>query len=182
MWLAKYPIVALLLYPVLLLAGTAWIYFYGDIYAMRFEHFDPRDTLSTIYYLLFCIAQGENNRWMLARERGIQGSSILFGLFVDFSGAAANVFGFVWIIAYGYDHGWPPAVGLYVFGWLVMTAAGTILSYIVWSIRRRFLPLQLIGVDSRHAGDWAVFWIAGTIGLWPLAFALMRQVSWFGFV
>lgn len=192
MWSAKYPIFAILLYPVLVLAGAAWIYFYGDIYAMRFEHFVPRDTVSTIYYLLFCVAQGENNRWMLARKRGIRGSSIRFGLFVDFTGTAALVFGFVWIISYGYDHGWPPAVGLYLFSWFVMTAAGIILSYIVVSIRRRFLPdheWQLLmydskhaGVDSKHAGDWFVFWVVGTIGLWPLAFALMRKVSWFGFV
>jgi hypothetical protein len=169
------------LYPVLVLAGAAWIYFYGDNYAIRFAHFVLRNNLSTIYYLLFFLAREENNRWMLARKRGIQGSSIRARLFVDLTGNAAFVFGYVWIIAYAYDRGCPPAVGLHVFSSLVTFVTSIIVGYIVFAIRRIF-PLQLIGVDSRHAGDCAVFWIVGTIGLWPLAFALMRQVSWFGFV
>jgi hypothetical protein len=134
-----------------------------------------------VLYTSFMVAQWENQRWVRARTRGMRGSNEMFGFFVDGTGFLSMIFGFVWIIAYAFDAGWRKAVGLFAVSWTAMFVIGMALSTCVALCKRMFqsdLSRRLDGDEM--GGDWLLFWIAGTIAVWPLMIILTRRVSWFG--
>jgi hypothetical protein len=108
--------------------------------------------------ILFSTCRFENQRWIRARAWGLQGSSVAFGLFVDYTGLISAIFALFFIVAYGYDTGWRPVIGLLVISGFVG---------ILWSMIVR---------------DRYIVWIVCTLALWPLGLWMATLVSWFNLV
>lgn len=139
----------------------------------------PGWTATTILFFVFFIAQYENQRWVRARAGGMRGANEGIGLAVDLSGAAAMVFGIIWLIAYGFDAGWRYAVGLFLVGLSIMVAYSLVSTTIVASVKRATMDRPALQFD-RMGGDWLLLWMLGTLAVWPLMVLLGTRVSWFG--
>ena len=124
------------------------------------ESFVPH-TPVLIWTLVLSTLRFENQRWTRARNRGLRGSSEGVGLFVDLTGALSIVFYVLFLLAYGYDAGWHPAVGLFV----ASVVGATLTSIVMGAIFR---------------GDNLGVWMVSTIAIWPAAFFMSRLVTWFG--
>lgn len=141
--------------------------------------FSPGWTATTILFLLFFIAQYENQRWVRARVAGLRGANPGIGLAVDLSGGIALPFSIIWPFAYAFDAGWKHAVGLYIVGWGIMLAYSLVSTTIVAAIKRATMDEIGLRLD-RTGGDWPVLWMLGTLAMWPLMALLGTRVSWFG--
>jgi hypothetical protein len=127
----------------------------------------PGWTATTILFVLFFIAQYENQRWVRARVAGLRGANKGIGLAVDLSGGVALPFSIIWPFAYAFDAGWRHAAGLYLVGWGIMLAYGFVSSGIVAITKRALMDEIALRLDRTEA-DWPVLWMLGTAALWPL--------------
>ena len=91
----------------------------------------------------------------------MRGASEGIGLFVDLTGFVSLLFSIAFLIAFTWQFGWPPTVGLIVI-FFVAPMAWALVSTLVFK------------------GDSLTLWIIGTIAIWALMFPLGWQVSWFG--
>ncbi len=122
--------------------------------------FLPETGLGVLFVLLSS-ARFENQRWIRARSRGLQGSNQAIGAFVDISGGLSLIFAFAFLVAYAADTTILKAVVLFVLAVAISTIY-TVVSTVVFK------------------GDNLIIWIVGTIALWPLSLALVPRVTWFG--
>jgi hypothetical protein len=70
-------------------------------------------TALIVLFLAYAFVQHEVAEWAYERAQGLQESSASFGLLVDATAAIGSVGLYVLLIVYGFDQGWPSAVGLY---------------------------------------------------------------------
>ncbi len=176
--------ISLLIFAFVLLGAVSWMLVSGRFRELSIAQFVPEITSAAVLFALFFVAQGENQRWVRARSRGFQGSNQLFGFFVDLTGFIAMVYGFAWPVAYGFDYGWPSAVGLYLAGWLAMMVVALIMGTVIPLVRSATLSEidRRMGMADEITADWFMFWILGTIAVWPLMWLLARTVTWFGYL
>ena len=114
-----------------------------------------------ILFVLLSSARFENQRWIRARSRGLQGSNQAIGAFVDITGGLSLIFAFAFLVAYAVDTTILKAVVLFV----LAVAVGMIYSLVsTWVFK----------------GDNWIIWMVGTIAIWPLSLALVPRVTWFG--
>ncbi len=123
------------------------------------------------WFTAYKLSDWENSRWIRARQDGLIGRVDTHGLFIDLTGFVTLIFGIAWIVAYGYDVGWQPAVGLYAVVYLAMVVISILQELVVAAMRR----------PSLEASEWPL-WIFGTVAVWPLMAVLVFRVSWFGLV
>ena len=114
-----------------------------------------------VLFVLLSSARFENQRWIRARSRGLQGSSRAIGAFVDMTGGLSLIFAFAFLVAYAVDTTILKAFVLFILA-ITVGFIYTILSTLVFK------------------GDNPLIWMAGTIAIWPLSLALVPQVTWFG--
>ena len=114
--------------------------------------------------ILFCllnIMRFENQRWMRARQAGLQGSSVLSGFLVDFIGFSSMIFYYVFLISFGFDNGLWSAILLFSIASLIGFAS--------------MIPMSFIfGADN------AIVWAISTVAIIPLQVILFSHVTWFG--
>ena len=114
--------------------------------------------------ILFCllnIMRFENQRWMRARQAGLQGSSVLSGFLVDFIGFSSMIFYYVFLISFGFDNGLWSAILLFSIASLIGFAS--------------MIPMTFI-----FGGDNAIVWAISTVAIIPLQVILFSHVTWFG--
>ena len=114
--------------------------------------------------ILFCllnITRFENQRWMRARQAGLQGSSVLSGFLVDFIGFSSMIFYYVFLISFGFDNGLWSAILLFSIASLIGFAS-------------------MIPMSSIFGGDNAIVWAISTVAIIPLQVILFSHVTWFG--
>jgi len=115
---------------------------------------------TAVLFLIYTAAHTENQRSRVARKRGLQGSNELFGTFADISGFFSIIFSLVFFIAYWYDTG-------------ISSAGALLILSIVIAIIYHLISASIFG-------DSFIVWMAGTIAIWPMMFALIPRVTWFG--
>lgn len=114
--------------------------------------------------ILFCllnIMRFENQRWMRARQAGLQGSSVLSGFLVDLIGFSSMIFYYVFLISFGFDNGLWSAILLFSIASLIGFAS--------------MIPMNFI-----FGGDNPIVWALSTIAIIPLQVILFSHVTWFG--
>ncbi|PCJ56570.1 MAG: hypothetical protein COA65_10510 [Rhodospirillaceae bacterium] len=114
-----------------------------------------------ILFVLFSTARFENQRWVRARLRGLQGDNQAIGAFIDITGGLSLFFAFAFLVAYAVDTTILKAVVLFVL-------TGTI--GIIYALVSTWV----------FKGESWIIWMVGTIAVWPLSLALVPQVTWFG--
>ena len=114
--------------------------------------------------ILFCllyIARFENQRWMRARQAGMQGGSELAGLLVDFIGFSSMIYYYMFLISFGFDNGLWSAI--------LLLSVASLVGF-----------LSTIPITFIFGGDNAVVWAIGTVAIIPLQIILFSYVTWFG--
>lgn len=114
-----------------------------------------------VLFLLLGVARFENQRWIRARSRGLQGSNQAIGAFVDITGGLSLIFAFFFLVAYAVDTTFLKAVILFV---LALAVSG------IYSFASTLV----------FKGDNWIVWLVGTIAIWPLSLALVPRITWFG--
>lgn len=104
------------------------------------------------------VASFENQRWMRAKSRDVLGPGETFDAFVDISRLVFGLFCMAFLLAFSWQFGWQPAVGLFSICLLV-----------------RFIWGALVP-------DRFVIWLTGAVTIWPLVLLLGGQVTWFGLI
>ena len=115
---------------------------------------------TAVLFLLYTMAHTENQRSMVARKRGLQGFNELFGTFAGVTGFFSIIFSVVFFIAYWYDTG-------------ISSAGALLILSIVIAIIYHLISASIFGKSF-------IVWMAGTIAVWPMMFALIPRVTWFG--
>ncbi|MCA3653874.1 MAG: hypothetical protein IOB85_05965 [Methylobacterium sp.] len=110
---------------------------------------------------LYNFAAFESQRWIRARLNGIRGASERIGLFVDTTGTIKLIFLIVFMVGYIYDFGFVLAIKLFLIMVLIPLTAVVFLSIV-------------------RLADSPLFWILGTVFVWPLMYLLGKRISWFG--
>lgn len=148
-----YVFVIIRLFAFLLFIGGIWLLI---TYAPTISSPFLPSTAIALVAVCFYVSRFENQRWMRRRTQGIQGSSLIAGFIVDFTYGVCLLFSILYLVAFIWQFGWQPTVGLVTIN-LVMG--------MIWSLATR---------------DSLVVWILATIAAWPLMFVLGSTVSWFG--
>lgn len=110
-------------------------------------------------FALFCILRLENQRWVVSRARTFFNEPGPVGALVDLTGGVSLVFAVAFLAAIGFDQGIKA---------LVVTALLGVFVTACWAF-----VFSNRGV--RGAG-----WVAGTAMIWPIMYALLDDVTWFG--
>ena len=99
----------------------------------------------------------ENQRWIRARISGFEGSSVAFGLFIDWTGIICTVFQYAFIAWAFYAHG---------------ARHGGVLVAVLF-----LAPLLSSAANVLVTGkaDTPLVWLVGTVLVWPLMLALVVQ-------
>jgi hypothetical protein len=121
-------------------------------------------TALIIPFLVSAFVAHELAEWSYERGTGLEGSSALFGLFVDLTAMIGQFGNYMLLIAYGYDYGWQKAVGLFVVKLLV-------------GLFDQNIPIRI-----KRLG-FAPFWLFRFLCLgafFPILIYVCRQLSWFG--
>ena len=110
-------------------------------------------------FALFCILRLENQRWVASRAKRFLDEPGPVGAFVDLTGGVALVFAIAFLLAVSFDQGLKAALVTAALGGFVTAAWAFVFS----------------NRGVRGAG-----WVAGTAMLWPIMYALLDDVTWFG--
>lgn len=122
-----------------------------------FEQFIPI-TSAAVLAGLFSIARFENQRWCKVISTGRVGMGQSMQAVVLMTGIISHIFGAIFLISFGMELGWQPAIGL-----MIVSFATSFL----WAA---FAPLT------------PVFWVLATLLIWPAMIALSFKTNWFGFI
>ena len=125
------------------------------------------DVKILVLAILLDICRFENQRWALARENGLQGSSALVGGFVDWTRRLSYWYYIVFLISCGAVFGFRYAVGL----WVLVGLSG-----VLYSVLSTFIVAKAKSGDYLLGGDNYFLWIVGTIAIWPICFILAVEL------